>query len=331
MLWVPLRALLVVRKYRLPRSDRMRLTRIAWSRFADPNDLVLFDIQDADALDVYLRRFELAGVMREVNPAGWRPDCVLNDKLRFYAQCAAHALPHPHLYAHTSAEAIAVIDLPRAGMIVAKPIADRGGQGFRHLLPQPEDTADATTFARFLTAQLDHDPRAFVVQERIIVHSDLSDLALDALPTVRVTTMLNEAGYAEIVTSVLRLPSKRGVLVDNSKAGGLLASVDTAGRLGAAKGGKFLGEFPSHPVTGAPIGGRLIPNWDETKSLVTQAHLRAFNEYTLVGWDVGISDRGPVLIEGNSKPCAVVAQRANGSGIGATRFGDLIRLHLSQT
>jgi hypothetical protein len=36
-----------------------------------------------------------------------------------------------------------------------------------------------------------------------------------------------------------------------------------------------------------------------------------------------------VLIEGNGKPCIVVAQRATGRGVGTTRFGALIQHHLA--
>ncbi|MEM7525602.1 MAG: hypothetical protein AAF360_17955, partial [Pseudomonadota bacterium] len=51
-------------------------------------------------------------------------------------------------------------------------------------------------------------------------------------------------------------------------------------------------------------------------------------DYTMVGWDVGFSDKGLVLIEGNGKPCINLAQRGPEQGAGAGRLGALMRYQL---
>lgn len=329
--WIPVRALAVIAKYRMSPSAFPRLVSIGWSRFVDPNDLALFEIDDPTALDFYMRRFELASITRAVNPAGWSVACALNDKLYFYRRCERFSLPHPELYAHVEDDEARVFRRPRQpGPIAAKPIAERGGKGFRLLHPGEQDLDSEISFSRFLIRSVLGEPVALIAQERITAHPALRDLAMDALPTARVTTVLDENGLPEVVTSVFRLPAELGVLTDNIKAGGILAAVDADGRLGIGRGGKFLGSFKVHPITGAQIEGRVLPEWKEVLDLARLAHRSAFCEYNLVGWDVAITQGGPVLIEGNSKPCAIVAQRANLTGLGATRFGELLRYHLSR-
>jgi hypothetical protein len=53
-----------------------------------------------------------------------------------------------------------------------------------------------------------------------------------------------------------------------------------------------------HPYTGAQISGETMPFWEEAKALVKRA-ARAFAMLPALGWDVGITDQGPMLIEAN--------------------------------
>ena len=54
-----------------------------------------------------------------------------------------------------------------------------------------------------------------------------------------------------------------------------------------------------HPDTGASLGGFEIPEWDAVVELAKRAST-AFDPVGFVGWDVAVTDDGPVLIEGNT-------------------------------
>lgn len=325
-IWVPFRARAVARRAGLGGDWAKRATAIGRQRFADPNDLVLFRIDRPDQLDAFMRRFEYAAISKRINPACWRDDCALADKARFYARAAQHGLPHPNVLASISGGKARVADVPPAGELAIKPADGEGGSGFR-LLDWPG--GDGQAFARFLEGQPDLGGVNWLVQKRIRAHPALYPIALSALPTARVTTIRNEQGQPELVTSVLRFPSLATAIVDNIKAGGLMAPIDPeTGRLGPACKGKAAGEVAVHPVTGATIAGLALPDWDAAKAMVVETHTNVFPEYSMVGWDVAFTPEGPMLIEGNGKPCIVVAQRATGRGIGDTRFGALIRHHL---
>ncbi len=329
--WVPFRARSVARRFGLGNDWVRRATAIARARFADPNDLALFRIEAPDELDQWMRRYENAAISKLINPHNWRPDCVLADKIAFERRCSEHGIAHPPLLATVLGGRVTVRERPAGGEIVLKPAAGEGGSGVR-LLDLPDAArSERGGFAKFLARQADGLRGAWMVQPRMMNHPDMADIAINALATVRLTTMFNEHGEPEVVTSVLRFPSREDSHVDNIKAGGLMAPVDPqTGVLGAACRGRGVEEFERHPVSGAPIAGRVLPSWSEAVALAQRAHREAFSEYTLVGWDIALTADGPMILEGNGKPCLIVAQRAARRGIGATRFGELVRYHLAQ-
>lgn len=326
--WIPLRARVVQRRYGLDEEWRRRSVRIARTRFADPNDLALFRITEAAQLDGYIRRFEDAALNKRINPKAWTAACVLADKIRFYERCATHGLRHPAVIATIVRGKIEVLDMPAGRPLLLKPARGEGGRGVRILDgPAPDDPA---ALAAWLDRHCGGLGGAWLVQTRILPHEALRDVALKALPTARITTVLDQTGRAEVVNAVLRIPSDPAVAVDNMKAGGLLCPVDlTNGSLGIACKGYGGGDYTTHPVTGASLPGRTLPDWAAAKALVSDAHICAFADYALIGWDVGFAPDGPVLIEGNGKPGVLMPQRAGRSGLGAQRYGELLARQLA--
>lgn len=329
--WVGWRARQVARRYGMPEGWAKTAERIARSRFADPNDLALYRITDEAELDVYLRRFEHSQISRIINPRNWTRDCVLAHKIDFYLLGMATGLPVPELHAIWSDGKATVIALPEEDDVIIKPNDGEGGDGVELVAVPADAKADSAAFARWIERHCADRRGEWIVQERLRPSAELDGLALSALPTIRVTTCLNEAGEPEVVTSVLRFPSDPNSRVDNIKSGGLMAPIDPAtGILGQGCRGRGVGDYDHHPSSGAPITGRLLPSWEAARDLARDTHDRHFRQYSLVGWDIAPTTRGPVIIEGNGKPCMIVAQRANRKGLGATRFGELVAWHLAE-
>ncbi|MBA2934138.1 hypothetical protein HZF05_08495 [Sphingomonas sp. CGMCC 1.13654] len=323
--WVPHRARAVQRRFGLDDAWQAKAIAIARARFADPNDLALFRIEDASQLDAYIRRFEDAGLNKLINPKGWTPGCVLADKIRFYERCAAHGLRHPAVVATIERGRLRLLSpIPHAPLLL-KPARGEGGRGVRFLDPPPEGAEG------WLQEECRGLRGAWLVQHRIVPHPALRDIALGALPTARITTIVNERDAPEVANAVLRIPSDPAAQVDNMKAGGLLCPIDLEdGTLGLACKGYGGGDYPTHPVTGATIPGRALPDWDAARALAIDAHARAFPDYALIGWDVGFAPDGPILIEGNGKPGVLMPQRAGRRGLGGQRYGELIRAQLAR-
>jgi hypothetical protein len=325
LVWVPFRARAVQRRFGLDDAWRERAIRIARTRFADPNDLALFRIEEAAELDGYIRRFEDAGLNKLINPKGWTSGCVLADKIRFYERCGEHGLRHPAVVATIEGGRLRLLAPFSSGPLLLKPARGEGGRGVR-FLDMP--ASDSEGWLRRVGAGL-RGP--WLIQIRIPTHNALCDLALNALPTARITTIMNDGDMPEVVNAVLRIPSDLAAQVDNMKAGGLLCPIDLAdGTLGIACKGYGGRDYLTHPVTDAAIPGRALPDWEAAKALTMDAHARAFSDYALIGWDVGFAPDGPILIEGNGKPGVLMPQRAGRQGLGGQRYGELIRRQLAR-
>jgi hypothetical protein len=155
-----------------------------------------------------------------------------------------------------------------------------------------------------LTTHPRHD--AFLVQERLESHPDIARLTgTSTLQTVRVTTLADPDGGARVLFAEWKLVLGDQV-VDNFRGGAtgnLIAAVarDT-GRLGPAAhpaaGGAGLEVFARHPVTGLPLTGAALPDWAALGATVLRA-ARLLLPLRTLGWDVGLTPRGPVLVEAN--------------------------------
>lgn len=125
------------------------------------------------------------------------------------------------------------------------------------------------------------------------------------LGTVRAVTCL-EGERVRLLAASLRIPVGAND-ADNflhGASGNLVAGIDSvSGRLMQGLGSARL-DWPvivpvqRHPETGTEIEGFQLPAWAELVELVSRGQ-RAFTGLRTIGWDVAITDSGPVLVEGN--------------------------------
>lgn len=172
----------------------------------------------------------------------------------------------------------------------------------------------------------------FIIQPRIVAHDDIKNFSGKAAPTVRIMTAENEKGEAEAIIAVFRMPQNLSSDVDNFHAGGIASAVDlSSGRLGEASnlGVKkdCLGWLSKHPENGSQIEGTILPLWNELKEVACRAHT-CFLPHKLIGWDICITNDGPVIIEANLQADTDILQRQHKMGLKNHRFGELILHHL---
>lgn len=274
------------------------------------------------------------GVHRLLNPAAFpfAPNPLKNKRL-FALEARTAGLPLPDGYDADGGDLDAWLEMQAD--IIAKPSYRSKGQGVERFVRRNglwagrgKDIAEADLIDRLQTLVR----RDGVVQERVPTHAALAELSPGALPTLRVVTCLNEAGVPEACETALRLSAGGARPVDNFNAGNLVLAVDEAGRCGSAFLGGGAGRparHHTHPATGATIAGTPVPDLEAAIALAERAHRHFQSGFTVIGWDVGLSARGPVLIEGNWNPGTDIIQLVTGRGLAERRLGALYRHHLA--
>lgn len=156
-----------------------------------------------------------------------------------------------------------------------------------------------------------------VLEETIVQHSVMNTLNPDAVSTIRFMVFKHKTGGSSILFSTLRTSITKGAIVDNAGAGGCFASIDvTKGEIcknaysECVAFKSFTKEIKpligkegieKHPLTGTKFVGFKIPYYEESKKMVLElANSIDFYGRRLLGFDVAITENGPVIVEVNA-------------------------------
>lgn len=148
------------------------------------------------------------------------------------------------------------------------------------------------------------------LEELVKQHPDMNKLCKKSVNTMRIMTF-NDHGKSRIIWMGLRVGN--GInSIDNFHAKGMAVNIDiNTGKLVGNAIDKDLNEYEEHPFTHLKFDGFQIPCFEEAKKMVLEASLRS-DKILVVGWDVAISDKGPVIIEGNRRPGFDIVQVLSG-------------------
>lgn len=187
--------------------------------------------------------------------------------------------------------------------VIAKPRHGTTGSGVQKL-EIPKERERTRQVLRTLTIRGD-----YVLEDVIKQHAHLASLNPTSVNTVRIVTILDDASDVQIIAAILRIG--KGGVIDNYSAGGMAAPVDLGS--GRVIGGANVLEPGAplqlyHPITNARLVGFELPYWGEILDLVRQAAW-VIPEVRTVGWDVAITENGPILVEGNDNWDKTIVQR----------------------
>lgn len=273
-------------------------------------------------LSEYLTNYEIEPIQRRWNPKHMH--ALVRDKVRFQDRCEAAGLAVPRVIAivghginrdwqmvQESAALARVLTSCEYTHFFFKHASGAHGHGafvVEHVGKEYRFagySGNADDLFRYIISMLPPGER-YLVQPRLRNHPNLQPImSASGLGTVRIVTCLLR-GKASIVTACLRITVGPNV-TDNfsvGSAGNLAASIDVdSGRLSVAVG-SVRKEWPemfsvdTHPDTGVRISGRVVPDWQVVKTLAQGAH-EAFPELGVIGWDIAVTEQGPLLIEAN--------------------------------
>ncbi len=263
---------------------------------------------------------------------------IFDDKRLFYDRCRKSGLPTIPIIAEFEKGELRrwgedYESLPKTDLF-AKPAIGRCGQGVEVYRYEESGNYRADD-GRLMTAEqllahlagISHD-RPYILQERFLNDPDISDLAGDALCTSRIVTCRLVDGRYEDLIAIFKMPLGN-CCTDNFSTGGIAASVD---RNSGVLGGAMTKDLDSnrsdfHPDTGRRIAGFRLPHWRRAVQLCLEAHA-VFPDYAYVGWDVAVTERGPLLVEGNMRWGVESMQRAHYGPLGETRFAESMILQV---
>lgn len=185
--------------------------------------------------------------------------------------------------------------------IVLKPISSAGG----HRIVVLERAAGG--FARF-GEPVEFDriwehvqtgwDMGFLVEERVRNHPQYSDLHPDSLNCFRVVTLRLQNGEQRFINWGLKVGRDR-LQVDNAGAGGIWIVFDRLGKTTAAFADYLRTPITHHPNTERPLVGLRLEEVDAVFALAETASNR-FSMMGTIGWDIALTDQGPMIIEGNT-------------------------------
>ena len=192
------------------------------------------------------------------------------------------------------AEVVAKSD--RASVFI-KPICGSSGGGAQKIIGKNPE------WAMEITEQLHKKivSGAFLFQEEVKQHRELAKLNSTSLNTIRIDVFKENDGSTDLISAFLRM-GLSGNYIDNVAAGGIFVGINMAdGRfrgpaLNKLKKGGIA--YLAHPDSGVIFKDFEIPYFPEVKRLALEA-----SEYlppALIGWDIAVSQDGPVLVEGNA-------------------------------
>ena len=160
-------------------------------------------------------------------------------------------------------------------------------------------------------------PTGWLIQDLIRQPEAIEALIGPGVGTVRLVSLWEAAG-PQVLYAAWRHPAA-GTWIDEDLIGkptvGCALDPVTGTVQRAHLGNRFTGReitrFPMAPDT--PLHGFPIPDWAAMVDICCAAH-RLFPGHSVLGWDIAMSERGPLICEVNARPQHMSYQRAFGRG-----------------
>jgi hypothetical protein len=182
---------------------------------------------------------------------------------------------------------------------------------------------DVTKFAQEMHEDY---AKGFLLQTAVTQDARMTALAGPALGSVRIVTV-NTGEGPQVLYTVWKMPGPKAMSDNFWQAGSMLGKIDEeSGTVVTCRRGTGpdMEDLSTHPVSGAPIIGFEMPHWQAAKALAVKGHA-LMPEFGVFGWDMGISEDGPLIIEANVNPFHPIYQLATGRGIKNPDFWPLLQ------
>ena len=176
--------------------------------------------------------------------------------------------------------------------LLAKPIDAQCGKGIEKIIIEENTNIKKLYNTLISNSQL-------LVEEYVVQSSEMNRLFPNSVNTLRLVTSYID-GETTVLFRSIRIGNKDNV-VDNFNHGGMYSVISETGIITKPAIDKLGNIYKNHPVTNTKIVGFKIPYFKEALDMVIESS-KVIKEVGLVGWDIAITDNGPLMIEGNQLP-----------------------------
>lgn len=164
-------------------------------------------------------------------------------------------------------------------------------------------------------------PGGFTFQNAVQQHDALTAVTGQAVGTMRIVTVI-ENNVPRVLYAVWKIPAPTAMSDNFWQSGSMLGAIDhKTGTVEHVITGSGLDRqiIEQHPVSGKGFAGLQIPDWDAAVQASCAAH-HLVPEHGVFGWDIAVTNDGPVIIECNANPFHTLYQLAHDRGINNADF-----------
>ena len=182
--------------------------------------------------------------------------------------------------------------------------------GKNRFFTKPADSCSGKGIYRNIEINMDSDLKEIYdylkenrlfVEDSIVQHEQMNLLNPYSINTVRVTTVLDKNDIPHVMYAIQRIGTSEAP-VDNVGAGGIYTVLSGDGSIiYPCWSDKTISTYTKHPLSGMKLIGFQVPYFKEALELCKKAAL-VEKHIRYVGWDIAITEKGPVIVEGNPLP-----------------------------
>ena len=257
------------------------------------------DVEGSEA-DKYIDYYSFMVTRNQVNKVA-SVDCqiaLLRDKFLFYKYMKSNNLPVSDVFAIMYSGKLYDIDFNE---LKYEDIFDKKDYFIKDI------GGECASFVKHIRNKedLEHEWRnirsggGYIFQCKVIQSDKMNIINPNAINTYRVVT-INRNGKIYVLSVILRIGTSKTGNVDNWAAGGIAIGISSDGFLkeyGFYKPNHGL-KIDIHPDTKIKFSTYKAPELEKVLEIACKAH-KVFYGIRAIGWDIAISENGPVFIEGN--------------------------------
>ena len=221
---------------------------------------------------------------------------LLRDKLLFDRYMRANGLPAPEVFAVVRDGRLLNRELEE---IPASELKQEKNYFVKDINGQCASFVKRVRDFEQLTQMLPTLNGSYIIQRAVQQHREMNRLNPGAINTLRIVTVL-ENGHVRLFTSLLRIGNEKTGNVDNWAAGGIAIGIQDDGYLKPYGFYKphYGRKTDRHPDTSVVFSEFRVPFYEQAVEMACKAH-KFFWGIHSIGWDIAITEDGPVFIEGN--------------------------------